>query len=391
MPGLRPLEDTGPAGPMWTVWTMERAEKTARRNGSIPDFEDFRGVAASEGVTPGLFPLAATGADVASARQAARKYLDGLTFRQAADGRFPMWHGTWRQWMNGARYFGRHGQCLEDLDDAGRTRALDVIRASLSAEGFTQVLDMMHLNRTIGEIRDELELLNEWLYWFSVYGSPEKDGEPWGWQLDGHHVAVNCVFIGDQMTLTPTFLGAEPVVAEGGKYAGTRAFGPEEAGAAALLTSLGEDQRVAARLGDTMPADLFTGAYRDNFELDYEGIGFEDLTAAQRALALDLTGIYVDRAPDAQAKARMEEIRAHAARTYFSWTGSHEPGGTFYYRIHSPVILIEFEHMPGAMFDNDTPSRNHIHTVVRTPNGNDYGADLLRQHHERSHTPPRCA
>lgn len=26
------------------------------------------------------------------------------------------------------------------------------------------------------------------------------------------------------------------------------------------------------------------------------------------------------------------------------------------------------------------PSRQHIHVVVRTPNGNDYGEDLLRQH-----------
>jgi hypothetical protein len=25
--------------------------------------------------------------------------------------------------------------------------------------------------------------------------------------------------------------------------------------------------------------------------------------------------------------------------------------------------------------------RTHIHTVVRTPNGNDYGKDLLRQHY----------
>jgi hypothetical protein len=24
-----------------------------------------------------------------------------------------------------------------------------------------------------------------------------------------------------------------------------------------------------------------------------------------------------------------------------------------------------------------------VHTVVRTPHGGDYGADLLRQHHER--------
>ncbi len=30
----------------------------------------------------------------------------------------------------------------------------------------------------------------------------------------------------------------------------------------------------------------------------------------------------------------------------------------------------------------DVPTRQHIHVVVRTPNGNDYGKDLLRQHLE---------
>jgi hypothetical protein len=29
------------------------------------------------------------------------------------------------------------------------------------------------------------------------------------------------------------------------------------------------------------------------------------------------------------------------------------------------------------------PYKEHIHAVVRTPNGNDYGKDLLRQHYER--------
>jgi len=28
----------------------------------------------------------------------------------------------------------------------------------------------------------------------------------------------------------------------------------------------------------------------------------------------------------------------------------------------------------------DRPTRAHIHIIVRTPNGNDYGKDLLRQH-----------
>jgi hypothetical protein len=27
-----------------------------------------------------------------------------------------------------------------------------------------------------------------------------------------------------------------------------------------------------------------------------------------------------------------------------------------------------------------TVTREHIHVIVRTPNGNDYGQDLLRQH-----------
>ena len=63
-------------------------------------------------------------------------------------------------------------------------------------------------------------------------------------------------------------------------------------------------------------------------------------------------------------------------------------GGTgkedvFYYRIHSPVTLIEFDHQPGIAFDSVEPMRQHIHTVVRTPNGNDYGMDYLRQHHAR--------
>jgi len=74
--------------------------------------------------------------------------------------------------------------------------------------------------------------------------------------------------------------------------------------------------------------------------------------------------------------------------------GGHAADSPFYYRIHSPVILIEFDHQRGIALDNDEPSHNHIHTLVRTPNGNDYGKDLLRQHyqqfdHSHPHSPHR--
>jgi hypothetical protein len=44
------------------------------------------------------------------------------------------------------------------------------------------------------------------------------------------------------------------------------------------------------------------------------------------------------------------------------------------------------------VYANDEPTRDHIHTVVRTPNGNDYGKDLLRQHYARhDHSHPHSA
>ena len=77
------------------------------------------------------------------------------------------------------------------------------------------------------------------------------------------------------------------------------------------------------------------------------------------------------------------DIKMHSPRRW---------ANPFYYRILSPVILIEFDHVPGIVYDNDTPSRDHIHTVVRTPNGNDYGKDLLRQHYaQHNHSHPMTA
>ena len=57
----------------------------------------------------------------------------------------------------------------------------------------------------------------------------------------------------------------------------------------------------------------------------------------------------------------------------------------FYYRVHSPVILIEFDHQTRhrPRRERAAPSGTTSTRVVRTPNGNDYGKDLLRQHYEQ--------
>ena len=158
-----------------------------------------------------------------------------------------------------------------------------------------------------------------------------------------------------------------------------------------LLIALDAAQRAQAILRtDKSAGNSLAGAYRDNLVLDYAGIRASELNAPQREQLLDLIAEYVNSQRDGDARLRMEDVRRHIASTYFAWIGSSDPDGVFYYRVQSPVILIEFDHQsPVAAGAPRGPSRSHIHTVVRTPNGNDYGKDLLRQHYaQHPHAAP---
>jgi hypothetical protein len=119
--------------------------------------------------------------------------------------------------------------------------------------------------------------------------------------------------------------------------------------------------------------------------LPYQGIRATALTPAQRSKLLALAGLYVGNMRDGHAKVKMSDVSRHLDDTWFSWVGGTGPDAVFYYRIHSPVILIEFDHQsPVALGQRGSgPTRRHVHAVVRTPNGNDYGKDLLRQHYEK--------
>ena len=82
----------------------------------------------------------------------------------------------------------------------------------------------------------------------------------------------------------------------------------------------------------------------------------------------------------------MQEVAAHLDNTWFAWVGGAESDSVFYYRINTPVILVEFDHQfpvgTRRLNKERKPTRDHIHVVIRTPNGNDYCKDLLRQHLE---------
>ena len=345
--------------------------------------EPFVGLTSNGAVQSGLFELESTGVSTAGVRNAAESFLASLTAPQRERALFPIDDSEWRNWAN-VHLFQRQGVSALELDDSQRELAYGLIRASLSERGYQTSRDIMRLNHTVAELIDNFDDYGEHLYFFTVMGEPSAD-EPWGWQLDGHHLVVNYFVVGDQVVVTPVFMGSEPVSADSGKFAGTSIMEPEQDEALAFMQSLDGEQRADAILAtEKQRGENEAEMMSDNVTVAFEGLPATRLNTVQRDALIDLVGLYVGNMEDERAAIRMEEVMAHLDQTYFAWKGSVEADGVFYYRIHNPVIYIEFDHQgPVALGGpRSVATRNHIHSVVRTPNGNDYGKDLLRQHME---------
>jgi hypothetical protein len=347
--------------------------------------EPFKGITTDGTIVPDLFPLQKTGVSTQSVREAAEAFLGSLTPEQRAQTVFPIDTGEWRKWSNIHPTLMRHGLALFEMSDLQRDRAFGLLKESLSAEGFATAVDVMRLNETVMEMTGKVDEYGEDLYWLSLMGTPSAV-EPWGWQIDGHHLIINYFVLSDQVVMTPTFLGSEPVHAKSGRYAGTRVFKSDEDQGLAVIRALSEEQRRKAIIAAESGGEVFTSAFRDNLELKYVGIRYDELSNPQHDLLLRLVDVHVGRMRPAHAETKMAEVKRHLRETYFCWMGGMEDDSVFYYRVQSPVIIIEFDHQRGIAFRQYVkPYKDHIHVVVRTPNGNDYGKDLLRQHYEQGH------
>jgi hypothetical protein len=350
--------------------------------------EPFKGITTNGQITPGLFAIHSTGVSTEPVQKAASAFLSSLSLDQRTRTMFAVDDPEWRKWMN-QHFYVRQGVSFKEMTDAQRDAAFGLMRASLSAKGLKQTRDIMRLNHTLGELNgNDFEQYGEWLYNITVMGTPSAK-EPWGWQLDGHHAIINYFVLGDQVVMTPFFAGSEPVIATSGKYKGTSVLQDEQNNGLAMINALKEDLRKKAILQISKTGNNnLTEAFKDNVVLDYAGVRAAEMKKQERKQLLDLIALYVDNMDDGHARIKMDEVRGHMDDTWFAWIGGIEPTSVFYYRIHSPVILIEFDHQLPANLrpagqGPRVPNREHIHVVVRTPNGNDYGKDLLKQHYQQ--------
>jgi hypothetical protein len=339
--------------------------------------EPFKGITAEGTVEPGLFGIHSTGVSTASVRGAAERFLANLTPAQRARTMFAVDDPEWRKWMN-QHFYARQGVSFREMTDSQRRAGFDLLAAALSARGLGLTRNIMRLNETLAELTNDHEFLGEWLYFITVMGKPSET-EPWGFQLDGHHAIINYFVLGDQVVMTPFFAGSEPVTAPSGKYKGLSILQEEQNCGLDMLLALDEAQRTKAILNANKAENYnLAEAFKDNLVLDYAGARVVGFSERQRQQILDLIDLYVGNMDDGHARVKMDEVKRQIDRTYFAWIGGSDSSSVYYYRVQSPVILIEFDHQQPANLrrlaaDPNRPTRQHIHCVVRTPNGNDYG------------------
>lgn len=362
---------------------------------------DFCGITSDGAVVPDLFRLTPAPdeerAPVQEMVDAARALLALLD----EEGRARLCHQVdapeWQTWANPEFLQFDTGLRLELLEPRVRAAVLALVEASLSPHGYQEVRTMMGINGFLGDVVGLPGILNEFSYNFALYGEPDLTA-PWGWHLYGHHCVVNCLVVEGRMVISPVFLGAEPNEIDEGPLAGTTAFTDRIALGRQLLAALDDDQRARATTyaemvdpdmppGRVHPGDErhLAGAFQDNRVIPYEGVQLPELTQQAQELVWQLLSTWIRILPAGPYRTRMEEVRQHRDDTWFSWIGGHGPDDPYYLRVQSPVVLVELDHHCGVFLTNEEPAPFHIHTTMRTPNGNDYGRELVRQWQSRSH------
>jgi len=262
------------------------------------------------------------------------------------------------------------------------------------------------------------------LYYVRVFGNPSSDGS-WSWRIGGHHLSLSFTIVeGELAGTTPLFLGADPASSP---MLGPHPLRPLEGVedlARELTRSLDREQRTRAIVSTRAPTDLVLvnrAALRDGDgpvpladiwrgrlgDADHEraiaiqtaaddaaALTVDDVAAlswsstpkgqpaaglneTQRAMLLTLLGRYVGRLPDELADEEAAKFAGSALDdVHLLWAGGLEPGEPHYYRLHSPVLLAEY--------DNTARGANHVHTVWRDPRG-DFADDVIAVHRAADH------
>ncbi|KAI0903255.1 hypothetical protein F4823DRAFT_568888 [Ustulina deusta] len=354
--------------------------------------EPFKGITNDGVVRPGLFKIRDEGVPIERIVAAAREVVGQLTPAQLSQTILHIDSPEWRTWSNPEFLLSEKGIRLDEIAPSLRDGVLAVLRETLSPEGYEKAVGAMRINHFLGELVNAPRVMNEHSYNFVLFGTEPSTTRPWGFSFYGHHLCLSVFLYKTQIVVSPWFTGAEPNMIDAGPHKGTHILDTEERLGLQLMQSLSAEAQAKARVyrlmkDPAMPKGRWNhddqrqlcGAYRDNRVVPYEGVTVSSLGDEQQGLVVKIIEQYLLYLPAKARELRLHDVKAVFDETYFSWIGGNGDDDAFYFRIQSPVIIVEFDHHSGVFLTNGAPAKFHIHTVLRTPNAGDYGWALRGQ------------
>lgn len=344
-----------------------------------------------------LLVTAVSGQDYArEIRSTAVRFIDSLSLLQKKRALLAFDDTARLKWNNlpvGLR--ARAGLNVGSMTENQRRLLHRILSASLSSQGYLKATSIMHLDnllnlyidsaRSRGEINEKAYQFMRDLKWshenyyLAIFGNPAGGGD-WGYKVEGHHLSINFTFHGDQLAVTPMFVGTDPAEYTMLEYAGWRVLSKEEDEGLKLVQSLSPAQKTKATASTEVPGDIITAAESGKRLVDYWGIRVSELSAAQQETVKAMIREFVFNLGYEKAQAEYSKIMAAGiGQVYFGWIGAYEEKRSHYYILNGPTFIIEFDNNGGPR-----GVANHIHAIWREK-GNEYGEDLLRQHYLQEH------
>ncbi|MFD2098197.1 DUF3500 domain-containing protein [Flagellimonas iocasae] len=281
---------------------------------------------------------------------------------------------TWHYFP--ATMWPRTGIQLGELNEKQKELFQKMLQYHLSQAGYNKTMDIMSLENVLAEQTGDTFMRDKNKYHISVYGDPEKD-KVWSWTFEGHHILLSFTVVGDKISYTPRFFGANPAIVQSGPRKGEHTLAMEENLGLDLINSLTPEQKAKAIFNEEAPFDIFTKNSVSVSAESPEGIPVPQLDKPQQEALLKLIHEYIAAVPDDIAKARMAKLESEELQNmYFAWAGATSLGKPHYYCIQGKTFLIEF--------DNSQNNANHIHSVWRDFDG-DFGRDLIQEHYASHH------
>ncbi len=278
----------------------------------------------------------------------------------------------------------RKGPTFHEFNETQKSAALQLLRASLSREGYKKTNEIRELENVLILIENNNYLMPDGKlrrdplnYHFSIFGTPSAS-EAWGWRFEGHHMSLNFTSgNGKIISGTPFFLGSNPGIVKIEEQYGKQVLKKESDLGFTLVNSLNESQLKKAKFSDVAPAEIITENSRKVKGIPLKGIPYDELNTTQQKVFMELLDVYIGNYIFEFSETFREKIKkAGFENLHFAWAGSLKEGVANYYRIHGPMLLIEF--------DNTQNNANHVHTVIRDFT-NDYAEDFLQEHYKKEH------